>query len=115
MKTLLLTLLAVWTATSSPTESITQLENFTVYLETSYKDWSISEEWDSASKSYNLIKKDLKSYKFNDEQLQEIGKYQGRCTVVFSKHYMDKAEETAKKAITKIGGFFDGVGEGLKK
>jgi len=110
----LLILLTLWGATSSPTASIAQLEKFTTYVETNYEDWS-NAEWDKASQSYSLIKKDLKNYQFTDEQLQKIGRYQGRCTVVFSKHKVENAGETLKKTVTKIGGFFEGIGEGLEK
>jgi len=114
MKTLLLLLLTIWGATSSPTASIAQLEKFTTYVETNYEGWS-NDEWDKASQSYGLIKKDLKNYQFTEDQLQEISRYKGRCTVVFSKHKVKKAGETLKQTVTKIGGFIEGVGEGLEK
>lgn len=112
MNILLLILLTTWGATNSPSSSILQLETFTTYIESHYENWD-NDEWDKASDSYSIIKKDLRQHEFTDEQLQEIGRYQGRCAVVFTKHYVDKAESTTKKTIEKIGGFLDGIGEAL--
>lgn len=61
------------------------LENFTERLEQKSADWSEA-DWDDALQKYSEIVQTLERYNYSDEQLESIGRLEGKCMAIFVRH-----------------------------
>lgn len=88
------------------------LENFTERLEQKNADWSEA-DWDDAFQNYSEIVQTLERYNYSDEQLESIGRLEGKCMAIFLRHGFETASEKASSALREVSGALEGFLEAL--
>ena len=76
-----------------------------------YKSQMSSEDWTNLEVMMDDLENDLelKRDKYNDEQIKEFGKIQGRYTALVVKKGLSDFQETIKDLGTQMEGFIEGV------
>lgn len=118
MKNIILILsisMAVLASCSSPKEdSLKQLRDFTNELEQESCNYT-DDDWSEAADDFDIIVTDISNYSYTDEELNEIGRLQGKCTAIMTK----KAAKDAKRLIEDLSkqaeGFLQGLSEEFSK
>ena len=103
-------------ASCNPKQSaLDDFQTFTEDLEQSYSTYT-NEQWDNSMSRYNEIIQNLELYKqeYSSQEKESIGKLQGRCELIFTKHAIKDGVDSFMNDFYKYKGILEGVLEGLQ-
>lgn len=90
----------------------TEFANLTDELEQN-SDRYTTEDWENAIATYQSIIRYSDGYEFSNEELQEIGRQQGRCLSYITKGYAKIAAKAGSSYLNQLKGIFEGFTEEL--
>ncbi len=70
-----------------------------------------TEDWENAIATYQSIIQYSEGYEFSNEELQEIGRQQGRCLSYITKGYAKIAAKVGSSYLNQLKGIFEGFTE----
>lgn len=88
-------------------QAMEDLATFTARLEKESTEWSPA-EWDDAMQQFDEITQSIERYKYTDEELQEIGRLEGRCFAYFAAYAASQLEDQTHAALQELQGAFEG-------
>ncbi|WP_071148068.1 DUF6565 domain-containing protein [Bacteroides ndongoniae] len=117
-KYILLALLAIgimgFQSCQSKQGRIDDLKNFVEEISEDGKDYS-ADQWEKANKKFSELLEKINSYDdLTEEELEEVAKLQGQYAATVFKNCGKAIMEQMEKAGAALGGFLEGVDEGLE-
>lgn len=117
-KYILLALLAIgimgFQSCQSKQGRIDDLKNFVEEISEDGKDYT-AEQWEKANKKFSELLEKINSYDdLTEEELEEVAKLQGQYAATVFKNSGKAIMEQMEKAGAALGGFLEGVDEGLE-
>lgn len=107
-KFIVFSLMAVVLAACNPQQTaVDDLATFTERLEKESAEWSPA-EWDDAMQHFSEITQTIERYQYTDEELQEIGRLEGRCFAYFAAYAASQFEAQTHDALQELQGAVDG-------
>lgn len=107
-KLIIFGLMAIALAACNPQQqAMEDLATFTARLEKESTEWSPA-EWDDAMQQFDEITQSIERYKYTDEELQEIGRLEGRCFAYFAAYAASQLEDQTHAALQELQGAFEG-------
>ncbi len=117
-KYILLALLAIgimgFQSCQSKQGRIDDLKNFVEEISEDGKDYT-ADQWEKANKKFSELLEKINSYDdLTEEELEEVAKLQGQYAATVFKNSGKAIMEQMEKAGAALGGFLEGVDEGLE-
>lgn len=117
-KYILLALLAIgimgFQSCQSKQGRIDDLKNFVEEISEDGKDYT-ADQWEKANKKFSELLEKINSYNdLTEEELEEVAKLQGQYAATVFKNSGKAIMEQMEKAGAALGGFLEGVDEGLE-
>lgn len=117
-KYILLALLAIgimgFQSCQSKEGRIDDLKNFVEEISEDGKDYT-ADQWEKANKKFSELLEKINSYDdLTEEELEEVAKLQGQYAATVFKNSGKAIMEQMEKAGAALGGFLEGVDEGLE-
>ncbi len=96
--------------------ALDHLQEFTLDLDKNHSSYS-NEQWDNALLNYEEIVSKVESYsdQYTPNEKETIGRLQGKCEVIFTKHAIEDEVGTFMQDLHKYKGMFEGVIEELQE
>lgn len=93
---------------------IDDLKNFVEEISEDGKDYT-ADQWEKANKKFSELLEKINSYDdLTEEELEEVAKLQGQYAATVFKNSGKAIMEQMEKAGAALGGFLEGVDEGLE-
>ena len=100
------------TACSGPQTSVKELRSIVDEIEKNYDSYT-DEELGNVITQLEAIEKEMEQYEYTDEELREIGRLNGRATLLLTKAYIKHAGselgEITQEFVGGMEGFFDAL------
>lgn len=109
----LLVTLMLTSCKSKEEKVIEQLNDLTEQIEKKSEKWD-TEDWQDALKKVEEIHNEMSECDFSDEQLRELGEFEGRLTSVMIKNGLPALEEGIGSFMKRAGSFIDGFQDGIQ-